>query len=107
MDKREHIIKGIKKFVKKASKKFRIEKIIFFGSRIEKSYSKDSDIDLIIVSNDFNGLDFFERVSKMYNYWDLDYPVDFLCYTNEEFEILKLKISIVKEAIKKGIEVYS
>jgi uncharacterized protein len=107
MGEREYIINGIKKFVKKANRKFKIEKIIFFGSRTGKKYSKDSDIDLIIVSDDFNGLDFFERVSKMYDYWDLDYPVDFLCYTSKEFEILKLKISIVKEAIKRGIEVYS
>jgi len=105
MDEKEYIIKGIEKFVKKANKEFKIEKIIFFGSRTRNKYSKDSDIDLIIVSDNFNGLDFFERISKMYSYWDLNYPVDFLCYTSDEFNTLKKRISIVKEAIKKGIAI--
>ena len=73
MDEREYIIKGIKKFVKKVNKDFHIEKIILFGSRAGKKYFKDSDVDIIIVSDNFKGLDFFERVSKMYSYWELDY----------------------------------
>jgi predicted nucleotidyltransferase len=103
MDERKHIIEGIKKFIRRINKDFQINKIIFFGSRTTNKYNKDSDIDLIIVSDDFEGLDFFERVSKMYNYWELDYPVDFLCYTLNEFTNLKKRISIIKYAIKKGI----
>ena len=41
----------------------------------------------------------------MYDYWNLDYPVDFLCYTPEEFEKKKKEISIVKEAVKEGIDI--
>jgi hypothetical protein len=103
MDERKHIIEGIKKFIRRINKDFQINKIIFFGSRTTNKYNKDSDIDLIIVSDDFEGLDFFERVSKMYNYWELDYPVDFLCYTSNEFTNLKKRISIIKYAIKEGI----
>lgn len=102
---REYIINNIKKFAEKVNKEFKIERIIFFGSRTRNRYSKDSDIDLIIVSNNFVGLDFFERVSKMYNYWDLDYAVDFLCYTQKEFDNLKKKISIIGNAIKEGIKI--
>jgi len=40
----------------------------------------------------------------MYDYWNLDLPVDFLCYTPKEFNKLKKQISIVKEAIENGIE---
>ena len=103
MGKKEDIIKALKNFVKDANRDFKINKIIFFGSRTGKKYSKDSDIDLIIVSEDFRGLDFFTRVSKMYKYWNLDYAVDFLCYTPEEFKILRKRISIVKYALEKGI----
>ncbi len=103
MDRNKYIIKKIKKFINKINKEFKIEKIIFFGSRTGNKYSKESDIDLIIVSDDFKGLDFFERVSKMYNYWNLDYAVDFLCYTVKEFDNLKKRISIVGQAIKEGI----
>jgi hypothetical protein len=41
----------------------------------------------------------------MYDYWELRYPVDFLCYTPKEFEREKKKVSIVSEALREGIEI--
>src|SRR3989338_869734 len=90
----------IRKFVKNLSKDFSIEDVIFFGSRAEGNAHKDSDIDLIIVSDGFEGKGFFERTSKMYDYWDALVAVDFLCYTVEEYERLKRRISIVSVALK-------
>jgi len=37
--------------------------------------------------------------------YKINYPVDFICYTEEEFNKLKNKISIVSVAIKEGIEI--
>ena len=82
-----------------------IKKMIFFGSRAQGHESKYSDVDLIIVSDGFRKKRFFERPFKLYADWDLDYPVDFLCYTPEEFEVEKRMITIVKEALRKGIEI--
>ncbi len=82
-----------------------IQKIIFFGSRAEGKFSDESDVDIVIVSPDFRDMNFFERVARMYDYWDLDLPVDFLCYTPEEFNKLKNRVSIVREALKHGIEI--
>lgn len=39
----------------------------------------------------------------MYDYWDLRYPVDFLCYTPEEFKKLSKQITTVREAVKEGV----
>jgi predicted nucleotidyltransferase len=103
MGEKEYIKKEISKFMRRLSKDFRIVAIIWFGSRAEGIYKKWSDIDLIIVSDDFENMNFFERVSKMYDYWELDLPVDFLCYTKKEFDILKRRISIAKMALEKGI----
>lgn len=38
-------------------------------------------------------------------YWDLNYPVDFLGYTPEEFNKLRKRIIIVKHAVEEGIEI--
>ena len=106
MGEKEHLISNLKRFVGKLSKDFRISNIILFGSRARKKIKFEDiehDVDLIIVSDDFKGKNFFERARRMYDYWDLDLPVDFLCYTNEEFNKLKNKITIVNEALKKGI----
>ena len=104
MDRKE-IVKLLSSFKSKVNKKFPVTKMIFFGSRTGKRFHKDSDIDLIIVSPKFRGLNFFKRGSNMYKFWDYDIPVDFLCYTPEEFEKRRKQVSIVNEAEKKGIAI--
>ena len=99
------IIKELKGFKANLEKDFPIEKIIFFGSRAKGHPKKDSDIDLIIVSPKFKKYNFIERSSKMYDYWELNYPVDFMCFTSEEYNERKNMVSIVSEAERDGIEV--
>src|SRR3989344_4329238 len=94
----------VKRFKKNASKKIPIKKIILFGSRAKGKTHRWSDFDLIIVSNKFKGVKSFKRSSELYDYWGYNYPVDFLCYTLKEFNNLKNKITIVRGAIKEGIE---
>lgn len=105
MDRKTTLIKSLKSFKKKVDKDFKLKKVIFFGSRAKGVPHQYSDVDLILVSSKFKKLDFVERGAKMYNYWDIHYPVDFLCYTPEEFNRLKKQTTIVQEAIKEGIEV--
>lgn len=99
------IVKQLKNYKNSLSKGVPINKIILFGSMAKGSFHTDSDIDLIVVSPKFRGLNFFQRGAKMYDYWDLNYPVDFLCYTPEEFNKLKKQITILREAVENGIEI--
>ena len=101
----ESIKKKLKLFKSRANNNIRLQRMILFGSRIKGKKGRDVDIDLVIVSSQFKNLDFFERGAKMYDYWNLDYPVDFLCYTPEEFNKLKKQITIVREAVREGIEI--
>lgn len=103
MDK-EQLKKELIKFKKKIEHKYSVEKIILFGSRSKKDFKKDSDVDLIIVGN-FKEKGNLKRAPPLYLEWDLDLPVDFLCYTPEEFNKLKKTVTIVREAVKKGIEI--
>jgi len=103
--KKDIIIKKLTRFKYDVNREFPLQKIIFFGSRSHGKPGKWSDIDLVIVSSKFRRLNFFKRGAKMYDYWKLNYPVDFLCYTPEEFNKLKKQITIVKEAVENGIEI--
>jgi len=105
MDRKTALIKNLRSFKKKVDKDFKLEKVIFFGSRAKGKARRYSDVDLILVSSTFKKMDFVERGAKMYNYWDIHHPVDFLCYTPEEFNKLKKQTTIVQEAVKEGIEV--
>ena len=82
-----------------------ISKMILFGSRAHGKTSRWSDFDLVIVSPTFRKKKFRDRAVGFYKYWNLDYPVDFLCYTPEEFQHLKKRITVVKEAVETGIEI--
>ncbi len=105
MGKKESLIKELHSFKSRINKDFDIKKIILFGSMATGKARKDSDVDLIIVSNKFKNINSIKRASMMYNYWTLRMPVDFLCYTEKEFEERKKGVTIVREAILNGVEV--
>jgi len=105
MDKKENIVKKLKVFRNNVKSEFPINKMLLFGSYSKGKQRKWSDIDLIIVSSKFKGKKSYKRARKLYDYWNLDYPVDFLCYTPEEFNKLKNQITIVREAVEEGIEI--
>ncbi len=96
------IIKKIKKF-KKGLKNLDLDKLILFGSYAKGNQTKDSDIDLLVVSNDFKGKKSFKRGKELYLNWDINIDVDFICLTNEELEIKKKQIGIVSQALKEGV----
>ncbi len=104
MGEKEDIIEELKQFKKTVSKKEDVESIIFFGSRASGKHGRDSDIDLVVVSEKFRTKS-CGRGAKLYEYWKLPYPVDFICYTPEEFNRLKKRVSIVSEALREGIAI--
>lgn len=102
---KEEIIKQLKAFKKKVNDEIPIERLIFFGSRASGKPKEWSDIDLVVVSPVFRKKKSFRRAIGLYHAWTLDYPVDFVCYTPEEFNELSKHTTIVREAIRKGIEI--
>ncbi len=102
---KEYLISKLREFALTVSERIDITKMIFFGSMATGESHKDSDIDLIIVSQSFRRVSFWKRAMALYDYWDLDYPVDFICFTPEEFENKTRGVTIVSEAVKEGIEI--
>jgi len=105
MVKKESMIKTLSGFRKALSGVIPVTRMILFGSFARGDYKKESDIDLIVVSPKFRGTVFSKRNSALYDQWKLDYPVDFLCFTPEEFEKQRKRVSIVAMALKEGVEI--
>jgi predicted nucleotidyltransferase len=68
-----------------------ISKIILFGSQARGKATAESDIDIVIVSEDFRGKDIFERVelikgAEVATIKKFVVPVDILLLTPEELE---------------------
>ncbi len=97
--------KKVELFIKAIRYRFNIEKAIFFGSRAKGTHRKNSDYDFILVSKDFKKMKFTERISKIYPSWEYADSIEPLCYTPKEFNKLKKQISIVREAVREGIEI--
>ena len=103
--KKDKIIKVIKEFEEKANKLISIKEIILFGSRARGDYKKISDIDLIIVSDDFEGQKYYRRAAPFYLLWNSPYNVDIICLTPKELAIKRKQIGTIKTAMEEGIEI--
>jgi uncharacterized protein len=57
------VANSIKDFLKDRS--IRLDKVIVFGSYIKGDYNKDSDIDIAIISQDFEDKDIFEKADML------------------------------------------
>ena len=80
----EEMVRRALEFVKDISKEIRVEEVYVVGSRARGDYLETSDIDLVIISRDFEGLNYKERVEKLYKY--LKGGVEFFALTPEEWD---------------------
>lgn len=85
-----------------------ISKIILFGSQANRTATEESDIDLVVVSEDFSGKDIFER-AKLLSKVDVMtikkfmIPLDVIMMSPEDFES---ETSIIAAYARQGTVVY-
>lgn len=101
----DRILSIVRDFKKEISRKIRLDKCILFGSRACGKEKEYSDIDLLLVSNDFQGKKYFKRSPELYLMWNFHYDVDILCLTPSEFDRKKNSIGIIRDASVNGIEI--
>lgn len=83
-----------------------ISNIILFGSHAQGTATKDSDVDIIILSNDFRGQNIFDRVKilaapRWENVRKHPMPMDIILKTPEEIES-----GMLAPYAKRGVVVY-
>ncbi len=82
-------------------------RVIVFGSRARDDYREDSDVDVLIVSPDFENVATARRSREFYLGWDYDQlpTPEFICLTPEEFaEQKEKKPHIVRTAVEEGVQ---
>jgi uncharacterized protein len=87
----------------------KVSKIILFGSQVKGKTSEESDVDILIISEDFQGKDIFERArltkdAEILTLKKFMMPLDIVTLTSEEFESNK---SIVAKYARKGKAMYA
>ncbi len=96
-----------KKFVNDLRARLDVKKAILFGSSASGKANKDSDIDLLIISDEFEKMSLIERLillSRARGQKFSSWPMDILGYTQNEFDKLSHISSMFSEVKKNGIE---
>lgn len=88
---------------------FKVERAYLFGSRVSGEPLKNSDLDAVIVSQAFEGQNFFERMTRVSKAWfekaSKTVFLEPLCYTPKEFAEKSKRIGIVSEAVRTGVRI--
>ena len=62
-------------------------KVILYGSYADGTYREDSDIDIVIISDDFTGKSFWERIDIMSDViYEIFAPIEAVGLTPDEWE---------------------
>jgi len=78
-------------------------KIILFGSYAQENHREDSDIDLIVISEDFRGKDYWERIDILSEVIaEIWQPIEAVAFTPQEWE---RGDSIFVDFVRQGAEV--
>lgn len=81
------------------------EKIVLFGSYSDGSFHDGSDIDLVVISDDFHGKGYWERLEILTSaVYKVFMPIEAVAVTNEEWQKGN---SMVIDFAKDGEIVYS
>jgi predicted nucleotidyltransferase len=101
------VVRAVTSFITKAKKDISLQKVILFGSQARGDMHKQSDIDLIVVSPDFEDINVLTRMSTMYDYWKTLLPVDFICYTPKEYNEQVKRVTLARTAAREGKVMFS
>jgi len=100
LKKKSDIIKIVENYLEKLSNKIKILEAYLFGSSARGDRFKESDVDLVIVSNDFNNMQLNERFRIVYSIWPSNIDADLIPLTKNEFNEALKKSIVFKDAKK-------
>jgi predicted nucleotidyltransferase len=87
------------------SKGIRINRLILFGSYAQGKAKEGSDIDVLVISDDFSGKDYWERIDILADaIYEVFEPIEAVALTIEEWEKSE---SVIVDYAKEGEVIFS
>lgn len=96
------IASSITEYLTVLKKQYNLEKVFLFGSYVSGKATKESDIDLAIISSSFTGNKFIDNVNLGKLTWKIDTRIEPVGFRPEDFNGNNL---IANEIINTGIEI--
>lgn len=98
----QDILDTIYKFIEEIKKHYNVTAIILFGSYAKGTENEDSDIDIAVISDDFD--DIYDCMAHLMGMtWDIDARIEPHPIKKKDFE--EVSDYFVKEVIDTGIKV--
>jgi predicted nucleotidyltransferase len=79
-------IKILKQFLNRLKRKLNAKEVILFGSWAKGKNLENSDFDLLIISEKFRGVNYYERAVMVYKLKNIKNNIEVICLIPEEFE---------------------
>jgi len=76
---------------------------ILFGSRARGDHLVDSDVDLVVVSDAFDGVPWHERIHALQRLWRGAHTLECLPYTPAEWRERQQSSGVLQDALREGI----
>lgn len=96
------IISAFRKAIESAG--IRTDKLILFGSYATGEFREDSDIDIVVISRDFNNKSYWERIDILSDaIYEVFEPIEATAFTPEEWQRQE---SLIVDYAKNGEVVY-
>jgi predicted nucleotidyltransferase len=96
------ITSPIQEYIKAVKKEYNVEKVFLFGSYVSGKATKESDIDLAVISSSFSGNRFNDNVNVGKLTWEIDTRIEPITFRPEDFNLDSM---IACEIIKTGLEI--
>lgn len=101
---KDSIIRLVKKYLKEVKKSgIKIQKAYIYGSYASGKETRESDIDIAIISSDFTGDRFKDALKLKALRWKIDLRIEPMPITQEDFTEDN---PLVNEILKHGIPIY-
>jgi len=93
------------RFLKRLKRELGVVEVYIFGSRAYGNPLLESDLDMIVVSEEFGKRSFIENMELLSRTWDGSFTVEMFPYTPEQLRKYAERKTVVSEALRKGIRI--
>jgi Nucleotidyltransferase domain. len=93
------------RFLKRLKRELGVMEVYIFGSRAYGNPLLESDLDMIVVSEEFGKRSFIENMELLSRMWDGSFTVEMFPCTPEQLRKYAGRKTVVSEALRKGIRI--
>jgi len=93
------------RFLKRLKRELGVVEVYIFGSRVYGNPLLESDLDMIVVSEEFGKRSFIENMELLSRMWDGSFTLEMFPYTPEQLRKYEERKTVVSEALRKGIRI--